>query len=396
VVNPSTTSADTAGMKGEILRRRMRPSGAAAIASSIALLIAAVPAGATPQARLEAAASRVRSLSVQIETQALTMQREQERLAEADARVAEVSGRLAGLMNVRRSARVSLERARAGWEEARIRLSEIVAEAFMYSGGDLDTSVLGAVLGAGSIAELGDRLAFSTALGDEQARAAAEADLNQRRLAARLDGLDLIVAERAALLDELSTARDEQASAIDRQAAAVAGLAATRDDIVRLVGRLTDRVRAAELGGVGRSFQGAYHVSYGEWARRFLEHMQLPDCRANQVVMVAWQVQEFTQAAWNPLATTHRMPGSTDFNGVGVQNFRSLEQGLQATEETLRNGWDVYGYSAIVRELASCSEARTTAAAVNASRWCYGCGGGSYLVGVVPKVEADFRTYADL
>jgi pyruvate/2-oxoacid:ferredoxin oxidoreductase beta subunit len=37
-----------------------------------------------------------------------------------------------------------------------------------------------------------------------------------------------------------------------------------------------------------------------------------------------------------------------------------------------------------------------TALAVNASSWCPGCGNGSYLLGVVPKVEADYETYAAL
>jgi hypothetical protein len=114
------------------------------------------------------------------------------------------------------------------------------------------------------------------------------------------------------------------------------------------------------------------------------------------VVVVAWQVQEFTQAAWNPLATTHRMTGSTDFNEVGVQNFISLEQGLQATKETIENGWDVYGYGSIVDELDRCSEPMETAFAVNASSWCPGCGDGTYLLGVIPNVEEDYQTYAAL
>jgi hypothetical protein len=121
-----------------------------------------------------------------------------------------------------------------------------------------------------------------------------------------------------------------------------------------------------------------------------------PGCRDNRVVAVAWQVQEFTQAAWNPLATTHRMHGSTDFNSVGVQNYLSLEQGLQATKETIDHGWDVYGYGAIVRSLRACAPALATAHAIAASSWCPGCLGGNYVVGVVPKVDADLETYASL
>jgi hypothetical protein len=90
------------------------------------------------------------------------------------------------------------------------------------------------------------------------------------------------------------------------------------------------------------------------------------------------------------------MAGSTSFNSVGVQNYVSLEQGLQATKETIENGWDVYGYGPIVRSLRACSDALTTARAVAASSWCPGCLDGNYVIGVVPKVEADFETYASL
>jgi hypothetical protein len=37
-----------------------------------------------------------------------------------------------------------------------------------------------------------------------------------------------------------------------------------------------------------------------------------------------------------------------------------------------------------------------TAGAIAASSWCPGCLNGMYVVGVVPKVQADFATYAAL
>jgi hypothetical protein len=114
------------------------------------------------------------------------------------------------------------------------------------------------------------------------------------------------------------------------------------------------------------------------------------------VAMVSWQVAEFTQAAWNPLATTYPMPGSTLFNGSGVRNYVSLGQGLDATRLTIRSGASSYGYGRIVSSLAGCADAMTTARAINASAWCHGCAGGTYVTGMVPKVEADYSTYAAL
>lgn len=54
--------------------------------------------------------------------------------------------------------------------------------------------------------------------------------------------------------------------------------------------------------------------------------------------IVAWQRGEGTQAANNPLATTQDATGSTCFNSVCVRNYRSREQGLDATVQTLMNG----------------------------------------------------------
>ena len=40
-------------------------------------------------------------------------------------------------------------------------------------------------------------------------------------------------------------------------------------------------------------------------------------------------------ARYNPLNTTLVLPGSTSYNSIGVQNYTSYEQGVQATVSTL-------------------------------------------------------------
>src|SRR5713226_10275786 len=82
------------------------------------------------------------------------------------------------------------------------------------------------------------------------------------------------------------------------------------------------------------------------------------------------------------------MPGSTWFNSVGVRNYRSMGQGIQATILTLRTG--SHGYGAILSGLAGCLDPMTTARAINASSWCRGCAGGNYVVDFVPIIEAYF------
>jgi hypothetical protein len=137
-------------------------------------------------------------------------------------------------------------------------------------------------------------------------------------------------------------------------------------------------------------------MPFGSWADRFLGQLGAPDCRENRIVVVAWQANEFTQARWNPLATTHVMRGSTDFNAVGVQNYRSLTQGLRASVATLAGGAVSYGYGAILDDLHACAPATTTAVAINASAWCRGCSDGHYVTELVPIVEAYFARYAQV
>ena len=63
---------------------------------------------------------------------------------------------------------------------------------------------------------------------------------------------------------------------------------------------------------------------------------------------IAWAREEGTAAQYNLLATTWTMPGSTDFNSAGVQNYRDLESGVTATANTLLEGGRVgYGYVVI-------------------------------------------------
>jgi hypothetical protein len=134
-------------------------------------------------------------------------------------------------------------------------------------------------------------------------------------------------------------------------------------------------------------------VSFQTWAKLFLAQLGAPACADNVATVIAWETQESTSAAFNPLATTHAADGAAAFNSVGVRNYVSLDQGLQATVDTLQLGSDSYGYGSIIAALTACAPATTTAAAVNASAWCSGCAGGGYLVALLPVVQANPDMY---
>src|SRR5438045_1398464 len=75
-----------------------------------------------------------------------------------------------------------------------------------------------------------------------------------------------------------------------------------------------------------------------QWAQALLQTLGAPQTKHNVAFLCAWSDMEGTKAAWNPLATTNRMPGATNFNSVGVKNYASFQSGLDATAHGIRNG----------------------------------------------------------
>ena len=74
-------------------------------------------------------------------------------------------------------------------------------------------------------------------------------------------------------------------------------------------------------------------------ARRLGNNDPSPDLIA---WIVAWQRAENTNAAYNPLATTYRTPGSTCYNPVCVRNYSDRNEGLDATVATLEFSYPGY------------------------------------------------------
>jgi hypothetical protein len=144
----------------------------------------------------------------------------------------------------------------------------------------------------------------------------------------------------------------------------------------------------------GRQLLPGEPVTYEGWAGAFLRRLDAPRCDENLLIVVTWETAESTSAAFNPLATTRDMPGATDMNSVGVKDYVSLEQGLDASRDTLLLGAESYGYGAVVDSLRRCRSASFTARAINASAWCRGCVNGAYIVGLLPIVRASYAEHA--
>jgi peptidoglycan hydrolase CwlO-like protein len=289
--------------------------------------------------------------------------------------------------------REELAAAQTEYAALRQRLDDRAAQALVIDSGPR----MEFLLESSSFSDVSDRLEFLNQLQVSDAALAARVASQARDLAHRRADLAATLHQQADVVGRLD-ARQQAATAlfVDEQQR-LARIASERRRATALVARLTQR-RSQRAAGAASALDasaiGGEVAPYGQWARLFLQHIGAPACRDNLVALVAWQAAEGTSAAWNPLATTLPMPGSTAFNSAGVQNYDSLAQGLDAIQSTLVRGASTFGYGAVLSSLSACSSATTTAAAINASSWCRGCAGGAYVTGLIPMVETYFDTYA--
>lgn len=72
------------------------------------------------------------------------------------------------------------------------------------------------------------------------------------------------------------------------------------------------------------------------WTRDLLALLACPGSYYNALSIVAQCQAEGGSAMFNPLNTTLAMTGATNYNSVGVKNYTSYAQGLDATARTLK------------------------------------------------------------
>jgi hypothetical protein len=91
--------------------------------------------------------------------------------------------------------------------------------------------------------------------------------------------------------------------------------------------------------------------------------------KSNMLFMYAWRQAEGGGAKNNPFNTTQKMEGATNYNKIGVKNYRTSEDGIQATCKTLINGRDKYGYGKIIDGLKNDVGLSKLSDAVVSSKW---------------------------
>jgi hypothetical protein len=103
-----------------------------------------------------------------------------------------------------------------------------------------------------------------------------------------------------------------------------------------------------------------------QWAKDFLTRLNAPITSENMRAITAWEKAEGTAARFNPLATTQSgFDGETNFNSVGVKNYMSYADGLDANVKVINNGL----YSNILAALQRGDDAHSVAQAITNSPW---------------------------
>lgn len=131
-------------------------------------------------------------------------------------------------------------------------------------------------------------------------------------------------------------------------------------------------------------------VTRGEFWNRLLDELQAPKTLHTRRFGLAWMQTEGDAAKFNPMNTTLKMPGSTQFNSVGVQNYPDLATGVEATRRTLVNTKG-HGYEPILGKLRQNAPAVEICKALIASDW----GTTDLVLRVLEDVRDDYRKYAD-
>jgi hypothetical protein len=102
------------------------------------------------------------------------------------------------------------------------------------------------------------------------------------------------------------------------------------------------------------------------WARDFLTKIGMPITSENVRAMTAWEQAEGTSAQFNPLATCQGgYAGETNFNSVGVKNYASYQDGINANASGIQNG----RYGNILSALKAGNNAMAVAQAIANSPW---------------------------
>jgi hypothetical protein len=379
--------ATRVGISAVVLISRSARTPVAALIAIGVLLGTFTTASADTRTKITTAQQQLRALEAQIASDRASLVALQASLRTSVVQVAESRRLYEAIQTQLLMSRSARARVQARYQTIRDQINKLAVGA--YVGGPTGGGIQS--LDPISITDASDAMQYVSSIVDHNAALAEEARQLGAELKVRATQEATVMAHRATALTQLQADQNALFQRFAEQQARLANLAQARAQVGTLLVKLRKQLRAEEIAAAELALM--HGVTFGKWATAFLGAIGAPVARNNLVVIVAWETAEFTSAKWNPLATTYPMPGSTYYNSSGVRNYVSLQQGLEATKQTLsRPG---LGYEPILLDLARNADPMDTARAINASRWCNGCADGQYVIELVPRVEQNYDSYAN-
>jgi hypothetical protein len=80
-------------------------------------------------------------------------------------------------------------------------------------------------------------------------------------------------------------------------------------------------------------------TSDDDFYKQILKCVGAEPTKDNMSFMYAWRQAEGGKASFNPFNTTKPMPNATNYNSVNVKNYKTMEDGVKATCDTLKLGY---------------------------------------------------------
>lgn len=112
-----------------------------------------------------------------------------------------------------------------------------------------------------------------------------------------------------------------------------------QDSVLGSLGSGSSGASTPYTGGTGGPVNVTGNRNQDGFYVALLQRLGMPVSQGNIMFMRAWNQAEGMDAGYhNPFATTEGAPGASSINSVGVKAYGSLEEGVDATARTLRNG----------------------------------------------------------
>lgn len=209
-----------------------------------------------------------------------------------------------------------------------------------------------------------------------------------------LPGLQEVTRINAAIVTALGAIEGTPTKALT----GLMALAGPKYAALAALGGLGVGVLATQSGLGGNASNTSPGSTPDDFAKSLLSRLGAEPTQENIDAIKIWAKKESggvwgRGASYNPLNTTLKMDGASNFNSAGVKNYGSFEQGVEATAQTLTGRASAErGYDRIVSLMKSGASREQIVQAISASSWAGSKGYKDGLTGITPNISVPTST----